>query len=406
MPIDLYTGQPGNGKTAHMMVRLLEDAEKVRTGAPDARPVWASGIDGLNVPGVELLKDPREWNAVRPGAVCTCDDPEVHEDCTAHVIPNGSVIYVDEAWKHFGHLQDASRAPNPPHVLKLAEHRHRGIDFVWTTQMPNQLFPFARGLIGSHTHVVRRFGTHWVDLFTWGELQEDVKSQAKRELANRKSARLPKHVFDKYKSATLHTIKRKLPFKVMVLPLLVVGAIVIGWIAYQHLKPDSISARLQGKNPDSAQAEPGSPGGGTGKAPIYRTAAEYAAAFTPRIAAAPWTAPAYDGRAVVSKPTAVCMISGRRHEDGSYDADAKCRCLTEQGTRYAMPFPQCRTVVEAGGVYNPFLEPATEQRSDAPAGAGAGQRPAAMAAPAAAPVRGGGERAEQVASYGAIGATP
>ena len=130
------------------MRRLLKDAAKAE------RPIVAAGIDGLE-PGLAMvLDDPRKWN-----------DKDADGN---YLVPDGSIIYVDEAWKWFGHLQDASRQATPPHVVALAEHRHRGLDFVWTTQMPNQLYPFVRGLIGAHTHCVRRFGTQFVDNFSNG----------------------------------------------------------------------------------------------------------------------------------------------------------------------------------------------------------------------------------------------
>ncbi|KFA32064.1 hypothetical protein KWG_0108740, partial [Xanthomonas vasicola pv. vasculorum NCPPB 1381] len=71
---------------------------------------------------------------------------------------------------------------------------HRGLDFVWTTQQPNQLYPFVRGLIGAHTHVVRRFGTKMIDVFRWGELNEEIKSSAKRDLAQRTTRLLPSSI--------------------------------------------------------------------------------------------------------------------------------------------------------------------------------------------------------------------
>ncbi|MDC6711128.1 zonular occludens toxin domain-containing protein, partial [Leclercia adecarboxylata] len=143
------------------------------------------------------LDDAREWNA--------------KDSQGNYVVPDSSLIFVDEAWKWFGHLHDATKQSTPKHVLDLAEHRHRGLDFVWTLQQPNQLYPFVRGLIGSHSHVVRRFGTKFIDVFRWGELQEDIKSSGKRELAQRTTRLLPSASFGSYKSAEVHTIKAKLP---------------------------------------------------------------------------------------------------------------------------------------------------------------------------------------------------
>ncbi|WP_239499611.1 zonular occludens toxin domain-containing protein, partial [Stenotrophomonas maltophilia] len=187
MPIELFTGQPGNGKTALMMERLVEEAKAAN------RPIFAVGIDGLDPGLATVLDDARHWN-----------DKDAEGN---YIVPNGSLIFVDEAWKWFGHLHDATRQQTPRHVLELAEHRHRGLDFVWTTQQPNQLYPFVRGLIGAHSHVVRRFGTKMLDVYRWGELNEEIKSLAKRDMAQRTTRLLPSQVFGQYKSAEVHTIK-------------------------------------------------------------------------------------------------------------------------------------------------------------------------------------------------------
>jgi zona occludens toxin (predicted ATPase) len=260
MPIHLYTGQPGNGKTALMVEHLIQEASKAE------RPIVAAGIDGL-AEGLALeLKDPRQWNAIDPDAeaVCNCSASDRPH---GHVIPDGSLIFVDEAWKWFGHLQDATRQKTPDHVLQLAEHRHRGIDFVWTTQMPNQIFPFVRGLGGAHTHVLRRFGTHMIDTYRWEEWVDDVKSITRRENSQKVTRRLPSQVFEKYKSATLHTIKRRILLKVMVLPLALLVAVGCGWYAYSYFKPDAIEKRLTGKMGAPALAGAPSSEGGERKAP-------------------------------------------------------------------------------------------------------------------------------------------
>jgi zona occludens toxin len=356
MPIEIYTGLPGHGKTSFMVKRLLVEAAK------NARPIYYSGIDGLAPGYATKLEDPKQWNAVIEGQVCHCHDTDNAAPCEAHLVPNGSLIFVDEAWKWFGHLQEA-RGPTPPHVLALAEHRHRGIDFVWTTQAPAQLYPFARSMVADHHHHVRRFGTQFVDVFTWAELNEDVKSASKRESAQRKTAALPSDTHDKFKSAEVHTIKRRIPFKVMALPALLVAVVVIGWLAYQKMKPENVTARLQGKEGQAAiAAGPDSLGaGGPGAARhLYTTAAEYVEAFTPRIASMPWTAPAYDGALPVAKPVAVCMSSKAGLDGNGEFKPASCSCITEQGTRYLMPEQQCKTQVAMGGIYNPFKEPSRD----------------------------------------------
>lgn len=346
MPIELFTGQPGNGKTALMMERLVAEAKAA------SRPIFAAGIDGLDPGLATVLDDPRYWNK---------KDAEGN-----HVIPDGSLIFVDEAWKWFGHLHDATRQQTPLHVLELAEHRHRGLDFVWTTQQPNQLYPFVRGLIGSHAHVVRRFGTKMIDVYRWGELNEEIKSLAKRDMAQRTTRLLPSQVFGQYKSAEVHTIKARIPFKVMLLPVLFVVAIVFAYLAYTSLRSPSLTGGegKEGTQSASADAAPSTfrPAGAKEDAPRWPTAAAYAKDHLPRISTMPWTAPVFDERQARSDPQLVCMSSLEGLDAHGVRQEASCRCLTEQGTTYELSQPECRTLARNGPVYNPYRE-RSEERS-------------------------------------------
>ncbi len=349
MPIEVFTGLPGNGKTAFMVEKLIMEAKK------GERPIFASGIDGL-APGLATtLDDPRKWNERDPDGEPTCDckqDGKLH----AHLVPDGALIFVDEAWKNFGHLHDAGRQATPPHVLALAEHRHRGIDFVWTTQQPNQLYPFARALCARHTHVVRRFGTQYCDLYSWEELNEDVKSAAKRENATKQTRMLPKQVFEQYKSATLHTIKRRLPLRLFVLPVAVIAALLCGYFVIQYLKPDNMSARLTpGGEASGLPDAPPHTGESRSSSRRPSTVAEYVEMQQPRIALAPWSAKLYDDRSPTVDPQLFCMALGELAAD-------PCTCLTEQGTQYVIPHEQCRSQARNGPVYNPFKELRDERR--------------------------------------------
>lgn len=362
MPITSFTGKPGNGKTALMIEHLQQQAKKAE------RPLWASGIDGLKPGLASVFADPRQWNAVKPGHSCTCHDTEDSAACDAHIIPNGSLIYIDEAWKWFGHLHDATRQATPAHVLGLAEHRHRGIDFVWTFQQPNQIYPFARGLMADHHHVVRRFGSKMIDVFSWEELNEDVKSTAKRENAQRKTRLIPSASFADYKSAEVHTIKTRIPWKVIMVPVFLVVALGAGWFAYDKLKPDNYAASLTGQGPASAAGAAGPPANGEPMPSAKNkplTALEYAQAHLPRFGTMPWTAPAYDGRSVTADPQLLCMSSRAGDDaDGNFK-DYSCTCLTEQGTTYEISPPECRRLARQGPIYNPYKERTSDEREPA-----------------------------------------
>lgn len=354
MPIELFTGQPGNGKTAFMVERLIAETKKEK-----ARPIWAGGINGL-APGLASeLSDPKEWSKIIDYTQGPCECSLVGGDMVngkyrphTHMIPPGSLIFIDEAWKWFGHLQDARHQSTPKHVLDLAEHRHMGVDFVWTTQMPAQLFPFVRGLIARHTHVVRRFGTKFVDLFTWEELNEDVKSGAKRENAQKVVRTLPDQVFSQYKSAMVHTIKRRLPMKLFVLPVAVVLAVVLLYYGINAFRPSAVTERITGKGTDSALAEAAPLAGNPSPKSVEpMSVVEYVERQQPRIPLAPWSAPLYDERSATVDPQLFCMSAqpgeGRKQE---------CTCMTEQGTRYQIRAAMCEEQARHGPIYNPFKE--------------------------------------------------
>lgn len=321
MPIKLITGIPGHGKTARMVKELIEAAEK------GDRPIFAAGIDGLEPGLANDLPDPTKW-----------------QEC-----PDGSLIFVDEAWKWFGHLSNPSRQQTPAHVLALAEHRHRGIDFVWTAQGPNQLYPFARPLIEQHWHCVRKFGTHAIDLYKWGELVEDVKSQGMRDRAERITTTLPTEVFGKYKSASEHTIKSRLPWKVWLIPVLFLAALAAAFYVYTLLRPDNFADNLA----------PGQAAGLPAAAPAKVTASSAAAAaepmspeawlarLTPRFPGQHDSMPLFDDREVQTQPRRFCVIT-------RLESHVRCTCYTEQVTPLNdVPRSVC-LLAARHGEYDPF----------------------------------------------------
>ena len=362
MPIELITGKPGNFKTAFLVDRMLAEGEK-----PNPRPLVAFGINGLE-PGIATTyTDPRRWSEItdRNQGDCTCPlyggepGPDGTYPPHTHLIPRGALIFVDEAWKWFGHLHDASRQATPRHVLDLAEHRHMGVDFIWTAQGPNQLYPFVRPLIADHEHLVRRWGTMFVDSFKWEELNEDVKSTTKRENALRATKAAPKNAFGKYKSAEEHTIKRNIPWRVVALPAILIAALAAGWLAFLKLQPSAVAQATGLEGP--AAGSPAAADQPAWQAPESRadrwtTLADYAADHLPRFATMPWTAPVYDGRSVTVDPQLYCMASTSGLDANGEFKEEGCSCMTEQGTRYEISPGECRRVARYGTPYNPYKE--------------------------------------------------
>lgn len=410
MPIEILTGKPGNAKTAFLVDMMLTERAK-----ENPRFIVAMGINGL-VDGVAdlVIDDPTKWAEItdRTQGPCTCPliggappfQPHTHR------IPAGAIIYVDEAWKWFGHLQDARGAQTPKHALDLAEHRHMGVDFVWTAQGPNQIFPFVRNLIADHTHHSRRFNTSFVDTWKWEELQEDVKSEGKRAAALSAVKVIPKRTFGLYKSAQEHTMKAKIPWRVYAIPGILIAAVLFGWLAYTNLRPAALASKVTTEGPESPQGDPAHASplvAQRGSKNEYLTREEYTALHLPRFETMPHTAPLFDARPPTSDPQLFCMASFPGETGGGEQSDKlTCTCLTEQGTKYDIPDGHCMRVARWGPAYNPYKERREEQvgNRSGPAQEGQGIGPTSVASATASidAGSGAGGPAGRPAAYGGM----
>lgn len=326
MPIHVITGQPGNGKTLRMM-ELLEAALNEKK-----RPVYVHGVEGVLPARANKLVDVRDWEK--------CED--------------GSIIFVDEAWMGFGHLQDARGAPTPIHVQALATHRHRGMDFVMTTQMVNQLYPFMRGLIGEHTHVSRKFGTSLCTLYTWGEVCEDTKSVAQREKSVSTAWIQPSRLFGAFNSATQHTIKRRIPWRILAIPACAFGALFVGYLGYKSLYGMKHTDQASVTKAESGVAAPANPGADGGKDRLPSTPEGWGKALTPTVAGLAYTAPLFAGTLhVQTYPRTICYLAGHKFSD-----ETDCKCVSEQATPLDVSEGQCRAIA-AHDYYDPFRAPAS-----------------------------------------------
>lgn len=326
MPIHLITGLPGSGKSLSA-VELLYKLSKKDSGG---RPVYAVGIDGLVDGLAEPLDNPRAWEA----------------------LPDGSLVVVDEAQKFF----PAHRGDTPAYIRALSEHRHRGFDFVLVTQHPGMIDSYVRRLVGEHTHLVRRWGSKVATRYRWGEVVDDVQSSTARSRGVVSYWRYPKDLYRLYKSASLHTVKARIPWQMYLLALLVLVVPLCGWYAWGLIHAPSSSSDhgiVAGKKDDGrigvkTDRRPNQVQGKTVKEEKdkrihYKDALEYTQYHSPRIPGFPWSAPVFDDRKPTVDPEIYCIVSEVKG----------CRCYTEQITRYSIDDAQCRVIAEQG-VYNPY----------------------------------------------------
>jgi zona occludens toxin len=311
--ITLITGLPGNGKTLYALAWLKERAVK------EGRTVYYSGIADLRIPGWIELEDATKWASV----------------------PKGSIVIVDEAQRIFRPRMHGAKVPD--FVEALETHRHLGVDLVFITQHPMLVDANVRRLVGQHFHVVRKFGTQFATIHEWGKCKEHCDKN--REDSVRHEWKFDREVFGLYKSAEVHTHKRRIPFKVFLLlamPFIFGG---LGYWAWTYLDPDR---KVQ-------EAKPA--GGAMVQATVTRngplTPQAYVQQFVPRVDGLAYTAPVYDAmtQPVEAPYPAACIATKSR-----------CSCFTQQGTALQVTEPLCRDIV-AKGFFVPWKQQQAPQQA-------------------------------------------
>lgn len=323
--IRIITGLPGAGKT----LRAVEFLLKARD---EGRPVYHQGINGLSDNLGISECNARDWQA----------------------LPDGSIVVVDEAQNVWPSRRTGDV---PADIRALSEHRHRGFDFVLVTQHPSMLDKYVRTLCGCHEHVLRQFGSGVSRIVTWSECYEDPQSVGTRARGTSSVWRHDPKLFGLYRSASMHTVKRRIPLRLKLLP---VGLVLCAALAYF-----GVLALLAVGDVDPVPVSavgPGTvaPGSGAGS-PVSSgdSAAKFLSSVTPSVDVFPVSAPVFSDRDAVSEPEIYC--AGR--EDGY------CVCHTEQGTRYRLDTRTCWNVARYG-VYNPFRKPAEHEREREPVESG------------------------------------
>ncbi|MDX9943772.1 MAG: zonular occludens toxin domain-containing protein [Azonexus sp.] len=305
--IYLHTGQPGAGKTLYTVWSVKQWAEK------DQRPVYYNGIPECKVPGWIELDDPLKWF-----------------DC-----PPNSIIILDEAQRIF--RTRGNGATVPEHVAKLETHRHLGIDLVIITQHPMLIDSNVRRLTGTHRHVMRAFGAKYAVVHEWSQVKEQCDKSRGESLKTQFA--YPKEAFALYKSAEVHTHKRKIPWRVFILVVLPFLLIFCGTTLYSWWSSSKDGAKVA-KGLDGVAAKAGN---ATAGLPVL-TKENYLQQFQPRLAKLVHTAPVYDA---LTKPRrvpipAACVASA-----------TKCKCYTQDATGYDIDETMCREIA-GGGIFYAF----------------------------------------------------
>lgn len=327
----LITGANGAGKTLNALKWVRERSLK------ESRPVCHNGRFEP-VPGGELA----DWKHI--------DIKDWQNE------PDGTIFLVDECHNDFP-LRAPSSAP-PDYVKMLAEHRRRGFDFYLITQHPQNIDAFVRRLIGSpgwHRHLKRTFGGDLVSCLEWPAVNSTCERDGSGKTGTVTMIPFPKEVFGWYKSASLHTAKTRIPWRVW---LLVACIVIIPLLIYLAITSvhSNVTKGVDSNAAKSATTEAITPAAASGIRPVssaVTTAEDYVFQRIPRLPDFPHTAPVYDD---VTKPVqapypAACVQSS-----------TVCKCYTQQGTLLRVDVSVCVRIV-AEGFFVDWDKPPQQQQA-------------------------------------------
>ncbi len=343
--ITLITGAPGSGKSAALVSMLAELSQN--------RPLYCNGIPGLKVPHVDLEK-PENWPSD---------------------VPDGAIVVIDEVQRIWRPRGPGVKVPD--HVAKLETHRHRGLDFYIITQGPNLVDTNVRALVGRHVHLrdLGILGRWW---YEWPETCDNCRTGWKNAPI-KKRYRLPKRIFDQYKSASIHVKPvRSVPWMLAVMVGALVATGTLSWVAYKGISKRlapveavKTPATTVAGMPPSAVPVAARPAPAINVGPV-----DERVGFMPRLSGRPWTAPAFDAvRQVVRMPAVA----------GAICTSERCVCVTDAGERLDLADHECREWLKLRP-FDPYREPPRPVASSAGAVAGTAVASSPASAPGTAPV--------------------
>ena len=317
--IYLTTGANGAGKT----LLTLKDVRAQQL--KENRPVYYHGFEMDEAKAAEF-----GWQKF---------DPKKWQD-----LPDGSICIMDECQNEFPLRRSGAEVPD--YVQAIAQHRRRrGFDFWMICPHPSLIDVFVRRLIDKpswHRHLKRAFGADVVSVLRFSSPDmkcEEPGAGARGEVS---MVGYPKEVYGWYRSASLHTGKKKIPRAVYVLA---ACAVFVPAALYFAVTGVYKNATKQAKPaPETAVAAPGANGTSSGNSNLrqvaqFMTADEYIAHRVPRLPDFPHTAPAYDD---TTKPAeapypAACVQMGKT-----------CKCYTQQATLLQVSGAVCLQIVAQG----------------------------------------------------------
>lgn len=129
--------------------------------------------------------------------------------------PDGSIIVIDEVQLVEPFKQTKNK--DDPIIQDLTIHRHRGFDFYFITQSANLLHVQLKDLIGLHWHITVPWG--WVSkVYQYGSYRQNPNAVSIKMSAERSfNFSPPVRLFKLYKSTTINTHQKRIPYKPIIM---------------------------------------------------------------------------------------------------------------------------------------------------------------------------------------------
>lgn len=230
MALKLVTAPPGTGKTLLLIKMIFEYLKQ-------GRRVY-SNIDQLKIEEVLPIPQNADWRDLPDGSVVIYDEAQEHaafssddlidfpefieseqfqnENITAYNarIRKEKKEYDRLYKRHVESIKDIARA--------FQVHRHFGFDIILATQDQSFLNNLAKKCVGEHYHLTRPFNLRGNMIFFWRRLVTSPDSRAEKSSCEwKKHINFNKNYFHLYRSANVHTHKSSIPFKYILVAIII-----------------------------------------------------------------------------------------------------------------------------------------------------------------------------------------
>lgn len=354
----IITGKPGASKTLHAIALVEEMRAQARKDRSVERPVYYWNIGDVTVEGWYPLGDASTFDLANEGV-----QPDASQALKWYELPRDAIIVLDECQKLFPKRPQGAKVP--PHVEHLETHRKSGFDIVGISQDPTLIDSHVRKLCGMHTHYRRIFGTESYHSWTWQEkCVTDVESTTEQGKAQESRGRFPKKYYGTYRSAQVHNVKARPPWKwIITIAALLVIVPGLVWVAVSVMRSYTVT---EPENPALTQEQLAGALARERQATVHEVVTHVKALLDAnpwderlhkeRVAGLDASRPFFDE---LVRPVAFPKIAGCAKL--IVNGTVQCWCNSQQGTKLELPTRQCLRYVQAG--WFDFTRPDVEESS-------------------------------------------